>query len=61
MEPGKKWPCLLTTFLRQLTFNNKKAGFTYKYTLTTLRADGKDGESQKGEYNSDIGRLQFRR
>lgn len=45
-----------TTLDRMMLFSDRKAGLTYTYTLTTLRADGGEGESHSGEYNSNIGR-----
>ncbi|XP_066931271.1 cell adhesion molecule DSCAML1-like [Clytia hemisphaerica] len=45
------------TLDRTLSFQERRAGLTYTYTLTTLRADGKEGESHKGEFNSNIGKI----
>lgn len=44
------------TLDRMMQFDDRKAGLTYTYTITTLRADGGEGESYEGEYNSNTGK-----
>lgn len=42
-----------------MDFDDREAGLTYTYNITTLRADGGLGESAAGEFNSNIGMMSF--
>ena len=48
-----------TTLDRFLNFDDREAGLTYTYNITTLRADGGLGESAAGDFNSNIGKMSF--
>lgn len=48
-----------TTLDRFMNFDDREAGLTYTYNITTLRADGGLGESAAGEFNSNIGMMSF--
>lgn len=45
-----------TTLDRFINFNDRAAGLTYSYNITTLRADGGLGKSTAGDFNSNIGK-----